>query len=240
MRRYWNCLKHLGERPEASVGKRLFEIECRFVALVKTVDYSVPVAPLWRKYSGLEKVVQRRTADHVEQDYVVRSLGFENAKLVPHSMDDFRNASSLAEKALIADLITEDFRETIYEISQHFHYKRQMFGRGASRTYSLVYVVLALSQVFETSSANGNAAGVTLAADGSGHEGLFLSFVLSFLRLVDTGGSNLRQTAGLNERVRKIAQKRTAANELIPLLDQSTIDADVMLTFMSRADALKT
>lgn len=237
--RYEKCLPHLGEGHYVSVCKRLFEIECRFVALQKTVDQSVPVAPLWRKYSNLGKVVERHKVDQFESDYVVQSLGFEDASEVPHSMNDFRNASSLAEKAIIADLITEDFRNTIEEIAKHFHYKRRMFGRGASRTYSLVYAVLALSYEFEAHNTHGKVAGVTLAADGSGHEGVFLRFVLSFLVRVNTGDRRLRLTDGLNERVRKIAQKRNVDKELIALLDRSTVDTDVMLNFMERADALK-
>lgn len=239
LKRYSHCLLVLGGEPQASVGERLLEIECRFVALLKTVDHSVPVAPLWRKYSSLEKVAQRRNVGQVERDYVVRSRGFEDAKQVPHSIDDFRNASTLAEKAMIADLITEDFGEAMKEIAQHFYYKRQKFGRGAGRTYSLLYAVLALASEFEANNASGNAAGVTLTADGSGHEGVFLDFVLAFVRIVDAGAIGLRPTDGFNERVRKIAQKRAIDTDLIGLLDQANVDAGLMLSFMVRADALK-
>lgn len=238
-RRYQNCFRHLAIDHDANVGKRLLEIECRFVALLKTVDHSVPVAPLWRKFSGLEKTVERQTANQIERDYVVRSRGYDDPAQVPHSMEDFRNASTLEEKAMIADLITEDFRRDIGEIAEHFHYKRNMFGRGASRTYSLIYAVLALAQEFEKHNTLGKVAGVTLAADGSGHEGVFLRFVMSFVSVADTRNPYHRPTDGLNERVRKIAQKRDVDPELISLLDQSTVDAATMLTFMARADALK-
>jgi hypothetical protein len=239
MQRYQNCFRHLGIDPNATVGNRLLEIECRFVALLKTVDHSVPVAPLWRKFSGLGRTIERHCVSQVERDYVVRSRGYKDASQVPHSMDDFRNASSLEEKAMIADLITEDFRKDIAEIAQHFHYKRNMFGRGASRTYSLLYAVLALSYEFDTHNTLGKMAGVTLSADGSGHEGAFLRFVVSFVTVADTGNQNHRPTEGLNERVRKIAQKRNVDPELITLLDQNAVDAATMLTFMERADALK-
>lgn len=238
-RRYRRCFDHLDIKPDVPIADRLFEIEIRFIALLKTVDHSVPVAPLWRKYSRLSKTVERQNAEKVERDYVVQSLGYDDAKQVPHSMDDFRNASSLEEKAMIAELITADFAETMDEIAQHFHYKRNMFGRGATRTYSLIYAILALSKVFEAHNNRGRAAGVTLAAHGSGHEGDFLRFVLSFIEIVDTRNQNHRLTDGLNERVRKIAQKRNIDPGLISLLDQEDIDASVMLTFMERVDALK-
>lgn len=238
-KRYDRCLSLLGDAKKTPVAKRLLEIECRFVALLKTVDHSVPVAPLYKKYSYLNRVVQRRADTDGGHEYVVQSLGHKNAQKVPHSIDDFRNASTLAEKALIADLIAQDFAEATKEIAKHFDYKRQNFGRGAGRTYSLVYAVLALASEFETHNESGHAAGVTLAADGSGHEGLFLGFVQAFVRVVDAGTIGLRRTDGFNERVRKIALKRTVDPELVGLLDQSIVDAEIMLDFMARADALK-
>lgn len=238
-KRYGKCLKVLNDEASAPIGARLFEIECRFIALLKTVDHSVPVAPLWRKYSNLQRATQRRTPDQGERNYVVRSLGFDDVKQVPHSIEDFQKATTLAEKALIADVIAEDFGEAMREIAQHFNYKRKKFGRGASRTYSLIYAVLALAPVFETNNTFGKVAGVTLAVHGSGHEGLFLEFVQEFVRVVDAGTIGLRPTDGFNERVRKIAQKRAADTELIGLLDQPIVDAEVMLDFMERSDALK-
>jgi hypothetical protein len=98
---------------------------------------------------------------------------------------------------------------------------------------------LALASEFEANNASGNAAGVTLTADGSGHEGVFLDFVLAFVRIVDAGAIGLRPTDGFNERVRKIAQKRAIDTDLIGLLDQANVDAGLMLSFMVRADALK-
>jgi len=239
IKRYDRCLKMIGDDPSVPIGARLLEIECRFIALLKTVDHSVPVAPLWRKYSSLQRTTERRTPDQGERNYVVRSLGFEEADQVPHSIDDFKKATTLAEKAMIADLITEDFSQAMREIARHFDYKRQRFGRGAGRTYSLIFAVLALAPVFEKNNAFGKSAGVTLAVNGSGHEGLFLEFVQEFVRVVDAGTIGLRPTDGFNERVRKIAQKRAVDTDLISLLDQPTVDAEVMLNFMARADALK-
>ena len=103
IKRYNRCLQVLGGDPSASVATRLLEIECRFIALLKTVDHSVPVAPLWRKYSSLQRATERRTPDQGEHNYVVRSLGFEDAGEVPHSIEDFQKATTLAEKAMIAD-----------------------------------------------------------------------------------------------------------------------------------------
>lgn len=152
---------------------------------------------------------------------------------------DIKALDLFFDHGMISDLITEDFGQAMKEIAQHFNYKRQRFGRGAGRTYSLLYAVLALAPEFEANNAFGNAAGVTLTADGSGHEGLFLGFVLAFVRIVDAGAIGLRPTDGFNERVRKIAQKRVIDTELISLLDQTNVDSDLMLTFMARADALK-
>lgn len=239
LRRYDRCIRFLGDEQKITAAKRLFEIECRFVALLRTVDSSVPVAPLHKKYLHINRVVRRRTDAIGDREYVVQSLGYKDARQVPHSIEDFRNASTLAEKALIADLITQDFVEAMGEIAAHFDYKRQRFGRGASRTYSLAYAVLALANAFERHNESGHAAGVTLAADGSGHEGMFLEFVLAFFWVVDAGTVGLRPTDGFNERVRKIAQKRAVDNQIVSLLDQNIVDAGVMLDFMARTDALK-
>jgi hypothetical protein len=239
LRRYDRCLRLLGGSTKASVAKRLLEIECRFVALLKTVDCSVPVAPLHKRFSSLYRVVNRHVDADDGSEYVMQSLGHKDFQQVPHSINDFRNASTLAEKALIADLIAKEFSESVREIAAHFDYKRGNFGRGAGRTYSLAYAVLALAFEFEAHNEGGRAAGVTVSADGSRHEGLFLDFVLEFIRVVDAGTIGLRPTDGFNERVRKIAQKRAIDRELVGLLDQNPVDADTMLNFMARTDALK-
>lgn len=237
--RYDGCFRLLGGEPKATVALRLLEIECRFVALLKTVDHSVPVAPLHKRYSYLHRAVKKRANTDDAQEYVVQSLGYANAQAVPHTIEDFRNASTLAEKALIADLMRQDFAESLGEVAGHFDYKRQRFGRGAGRTYSLVYAVLALAHEFEAHNETGHAAGVTVDVSGLRHEGVFLEFVLSFMKVVDAGTIGLRPTDGFNERVRKIAQKRTIDTRMVGLLDQSEVDADTMLKFMKRADALK-
>ncbi|MBI1493173.1 hypothetical protein [Halocynthiibacter styelae] len=239
LKRYEKCLRLLGRETDAALALRLLEIECRFVALLRTVDHSVPVAPLFKKYSSLARATQKRVEVDGEDDYVAQSLGYDDVRAVPHTLDDFRNASTLAEKALIADLITEDFAMAAAELAKHFNYKRQMFGRGAARTYSLIYAVLALVAPFEAHSPTGHVAAVTISADGSRHEGAFLDFVLAFTFIVDAGTIGLRPTDGFNERVRKIAQKRAVDVDLVALLDRENIDADVMLDFMARADALK-
>lgn len=239
LRRYIQCMAFLGEPENSNIALRLLEIECRFIALLRTVDQSVPTAPLFKKYSYLNRVVNKRLDTPSSYDYVAKSLGYEDFRDVPHSLDDFHNASTLAEKALIAELIAAKFGVALEQISDHFDYKRQKFGRGATRTYSLVYAVLALAFEFEAHNRTGHVAGVTVATDGSRHEGVFLDFVLSFVRVVDAGTIGLRATDGFNERVRKIAQKRTSDTGLVGLLDSNAIDTEVMLDFLSRADALK-
>jgi len=239
-KRYDPCLKVLEPGAQPAVGHRLLDIETRFLALLNTVDESVPVAPLYRRYSSLTKTVSRRANVVLNEDYVVKSLGHENIEDVPHTLEDFRTASSLAEKALIAELLAHDFEDAMREVATHFDYKRGKFGRGAGRTYSLTYAVLALAPIFEQHNSDGRAAAVTLATSGAGHEGVFLDFVSAFIRVVDAGTIGLRATDGFNERVRKIAQKRAVDTELVGLLDHPDVDEHVMLDFMARADALKT
>ena len=237
--RYDRCLRILNSEPDAHVAMRLLEIECRFVALLRTVDQSIPVAPLFKRYGSIHRTTRRHTDTDIADDYVVQSLGYKTAQQVPHTIEDFRRATTLAEKALIADLMLRDFSQAVGEIAEHFDYKRGMFGRGASRTYSLAYGVLALAIEFESHNEAGRAAGVTLSADGRRHEGLFLDFILAFIFVVDAGTIGLRPTDGFNERVRKIAQKRAVDLELVGLLDQADVDADTMLDFLARIDALK-
>lgn len=237
--RYRNCIGWLSDEPSVSVLRQLFDIECRFIALLKTIDSSVPVGPIFKKYAAISRGIAKRPDQEGSYAYVVESLGYEDAQQVPHSIADFRNASTLAEKALIADLMTRDYANAMREVANHFDYKHQKFDRGASPTYALIYCVLALAREFETNCAKGRVAAVTLSVDGSGHEGAFLDFVLAFVRVVDAGTIGLRATDGFNERVRKIAQKRAIDPGVVDLLDQSVVDADVMLEFMRRIDALK-
>lgn len=238
--RYNPCIQVLGAGSQSVIAHRLLDIETRFLALLNTIDQSVPVAPLYRRYSSLAKTVSRRANVVLNEDYVVKSLGHDNREDVPHTLEDFRQATSLAEKALIAELLAHDFEDAMREVATHFDYKRGKFGRGAGRTYSLIYAVLALAPIFEQHNADGRAAAVTLATNGSGHEGVFLDFVSAFVRIVDAGTLGLRATDGFNERVRKIAQKRGVDADLVGLLDHANVDEHVMLEFMSRADALKT
>lgn len=238
-KRYRRCLGTTNEAQRPLVAMRLLEIECRFVALLRTVDQSVPVAPLFKKYSYLSRNVGRSFNSEADHTYVAKSLGYDDIEKVPHSLDDFKNASTLAEKALIAELMVQNFSQTLNEVASHFDYKRRMFGRGASRTYSLVYAVLALAVEFEAYNHEGRPAAVTVSADGSRHEGPFLDFVTNFVYVVDAGTIGLRPTDGFNERVRKIAQKRSVDPEMVAVLDQFDVDADAMLNFLERADALK-
>lgn len=240
IQRYKDCLELLHKVPNPRLAQRLLDIECVFLALLRTLDRSVPVAPLFRKYSGLSRSVLRGTTQEGGQGYVVKSLGYEASEQVPHTLDDFKKASTLAEKALIAELIVQDFGAVTSEIAKHFDYKRHRFGRGASPTYALIYGVLALAVEFESYSNPRRAAAVTLSTDGSGHEGPFLQFVLKYFKVVDPGEVGLRATDGFNERVRKISQKRKVDPDLVSLLDGEAVDAHVMLEFMSRVDALKT
>jgi len=235
--RYRRCLDLL-EIEEAA--DRLFEIEVRFRVIRMTIDQSIPVSPILKRYRGLAQTLSRmprrdQVLDDAMNAYTAEVLGYEDPTDIPHEIDDFRNARTLAEKALIADMMVKGFAKQMGEIAEHFDYKKKMFGKGAGRSYGLSYLVFALWQVFHRYSDGTKA----FLDPNHGYRGDFLELVTLFVFVADPGLIGNQFSDGFSERVRQIHLKREADIGLVALLDREEVGPEVVLEFMSRINALK-
>lgn len=261
---YWKCLvailnKETKDYDTSHMVADLLEIESRFMALNSTIDQSVAVTPLFKRYTQIGRLLRprgghnSRNANNQESNlkqYTLETLGYSSVEELPRSMDNFRDASTLAEKALIAEALTKEYSEQIMEIASHFNYKSKNFGRGARPTYSLLYAVLALASFFEQYSDKGTKPLVNanapvndnLYSDHSQqpvrYTGDFLDLVASFVMVADASLIGMVPT-GFYERVRKFSLQRKHDPSLPDLLHKQEVTVEDFLEFMSRADALK-
>lgn len=261
---YRRCLKAILDKKleyydSGRMVAELLEIESRFIALSNTIDQSVAVTPLFRKYDGIGQTIRRhvghnsRNAKEQEsllKQYTLETLGYSNLDELPTSMDNFRDASTLAEKALIAEALTLEYSKQMMEIASHFDYKSKNFGRGARPTYALMYSVLALANFFEQYSDKGTKPLVNANAPvnddlSNDHDqqpvrytGDFLDLVASFMKVADASLIGMVPT-GFYERVRKFSLQRRHDPTLPDLLHKEEVTVEDFLEFMSRADALK-
>lgn len=263
LKRYHRCFEHIfidyDENKNAyELGRMLKEVEVRFIALHMTIDQSVPVKPLYEKYRQIGRnVLRKRThipsdeRDDLLRTYTLETLGCETIDDLPTTIDDFRNAKTLAEKALIAEVLTIQYGEQIQEIASHFDYKREAFGRGSRPTYGLVYLVMSLANIFQKLTDKGTLPIVNINEAPSPNNssptssdllfhytGDFLHFVTTFVFVVEPGLIGSR-ASGFYDRVRKITQRRKVDPALPDLLHKEEVTVEGFLEFMSRADVIK-
>lgn len=237
----------------------LIDIESRFMALSNTIDQSVAVKPLFNKYEGIGRVLRRQMGhnsrnandqESVLKQYTLETLGHSSMEELPTDMKNFRNASTLAEKALIAEALTVEYSNQLMEIASHFDYKSKNFGRGARPTYALLYAVLALANFFEKYSDKGTKPVVNANAPANDdlandyiqqlvrYTGDFLELVSAFIKVADSSLIGMIPN-GFYERVRKFSLQRKHDPSLPELLHKEEVTVEDFLEFMSRADALK-
>lgn len=237
----------------SQIGNEIDEIQVRFIAVQKTLDYSLPARPVYQDLRSLQNSLVRITnkLDDPDRDQVVETLHGETEELRALGLSErFDAASSLAEKVGVVHAYLEAINEDLGRVVDFFDYKRGLVTKGQPSKYATVYAVHALADLFERQNTRGHKASVNQSVDDGRHgrrgsranlhryTGSFLDFVLGFLWQVVPEQVSTRSHEGIADQIRAMAQRRKADPEMFRLLHGDVSTEDV-LEFMTRADALK-
>lgn len=238
---------------ETEIGLEIFEVEVRFGAIQRTIDFSVPAKPIYDVISRLARTsvkVEKALKDEHRETNVRGLMELADDELMPNTIAEFEVANSLAERAVIAEKIVAKFSSDMEIIKEFFDYKNGMVTRGQPALYSTLYVVHALADIFERHDQQGRSANIneTLTTSQKAEEldtlksrrytGPFLDFVTIFYQIVDFAEMQRRQKEGFQDAVRNFAKGRQKDRKLIELL-HGTVTVENILEFMKRADDLK-
>ena len=238
---------------ETEIGLEIFEVEVRFGAIQRTIDFSVPAKPVYdtiRQLGGATIRAGAKLKDE-EREVNVRSLmDLTDDDLVPNTILDFETANSLAERVVIAEKIVAKFSSDMKVLEGFFNYKNGMVTRGQPALYSTLYVVHALADIFERHDqlarpANVNDgiprnsfAGESDTLNNRRYTGPFLDFVTRFYQVIDFAEMQRRQKEGFQDAVRNFAKGHQKDRKLFELL-HGTVSVENLLEFMKRADESK-
>lgn len=238
---------------EAEIGTEIFEVEVRFGAIQRTIDFSVPAKPVYdaiRQLGGATIRAGAKLNDEERETNVRGLLELADDEPMPNTILDFETADSLAERTVIAEKIISKFSSDLEKIKDFFDYKNGLITSGQPALYSTLYVVHALADIFERYDQQGRPANVnqTLTTNKKARElktnnsrrytGPFLEFVTIFYQIVDFAEMQRRQKEGFQDAVRNFAKGRLKDRKLVELL-HGTVTVENLLEFMKRADELK-
>ena len=245
------CSTELTAEAEERVLLGLVEIEVRYVALCKTLDHSVPAAPIYQNLRMLRGRLRSaaESLNDPDRDAAVRFVsGLPEEEPIPAGIDAFRTSRSIAERAARANSTLNAMAKDIDEMIDYFDYKYGLVTRGNPSKFGLMYAVNALAALFEDESDRGLKAVVSETFTDARHRtpnarryyGEFLNFVTNFVRAVDPQQMtpNRDIDEGFQDRVRKMAQARRKNPDLFKLL-HGIVTVDVMLDFMRQTEAIK-
>jgi len=240
-------------RPENlvdQIGQLIFEVQVRFEAIQRTIDFNISATPIYlslRKLKSHAEAAAARLQDEERDENIRIYTGIGADEPLPRTMEEFLSAESIAEKASIAGRLVEDFASDINSLVRFFDYKRGLVTTGQPSVYAVLYAVAALAEIFEDYNHERRKAYVTqvdLVEERKGkikyrYEGPFLDFVEQFFFLVDFAEIERHSRSGLHDRVRKFAAKRKNDPDFFRLLHQESVPPEAILEFMKRADAIK-
>lgn len=254
-RQYRSLLNTLldSRRPEnlvEQIGQEIFEVQVRFEAIQRTIDFNISATPIFNRLRKLKRHAATAAASlhDEERDKNIRVYtGIGADEPLPRTMEEFLRAQSIAEKASIAGRLIEDFEADLDSLVKFFDYKRGLVTTGQPSVYAVLYAVAALADIFENYNHERRKAYVTqvdLVEERKGkikyrYEGPFLDFVEQFFFLVDFAEIERNSRSGLHDRVRKFAAKRKKDPDFFRLLHQENVSPEAVLEFMKRADAIK-
>jgi hypothetical protein len=260
--------KLVGDEPtpelEKQIGEEIFAVDVRFEVIQRTIDYNIPAKPFGQAIGKLKTTLsqtirrlnmdtqnQRERSSVKNRDQNVRFfLGLDDDEKIPNTIDDFRHAKSISEKAAIANSLLIELDRQLEEISGYFDYKMGLVTAGQPSVFATLYAVHALGQIFETYSSRGLKASVGMDPSKGGgivpneYTGEFLDFSMRFFHAVDY--SEVRRNegqpwseSGMHALIRKHAKSRKKDPEMHKLLHGQNVDHLLVLEFMKRADAIK-
>jgi len=232
-----------------AVGEALHETEVRYVAVLRTLDRSVPVTPIRNVLRSVIlslKRADRNLADDLRDKIVYEAIGLSSASDIPDDFQSFEEAEILAEKAAIARKMIISFGDEISKVAEHFNYKSNLVRPGRPPIYSRVYLVHALAEIFETHEPNGRKAVISRNTrrprgrvnDEDPFAGNFLPFIEHFLTSVNPPYMSEFWDGKLREQLRKLAEKRNRSPDVHKILAGDP-DVRMVLKFMKQADELK-
>lgn len=247
---------------DLQVGSEIAEVQIRFEVIQRTIDYNIPAKPIYEIVGKVRESLRRNIGKlNADPNKRVRSsvkhrdenvhffLGLSEYEEIPHTIEAFRSAKSIAERAAITNRLLLNIDKQLEEISGYFNYKMGFVTAGQPSVFATLYAVHALADIFERHNSRGYKASVGMDPMKGGDEpneytGEFLSFAMNFFNAVDYAEvrrneeSNFSLT-GMHTLIRKHAKNRKKDPDLYKLLHEENADHFSVLEFMKRADAIK-
>jgi hypothetical protein len=228
------------------IGQELDEVRVRFLAVMKTIDKTVPVKLVSAQLESVRKAVHKavRNLEDPDRDAFVEYYSGNQQEASLTSM--FEGANSLAERVSYAHRYLSAVSKNIDDMAWFFNYKYNKTARGNPSKFALIYVVFALADLFEKYS-DGLSATVNETVNDGGdgrpnsrrYTGEFLRFVLTFLTIYASQTTYANLSSGLEDQIRKLSKARHRDPDLYMLLHGEDTTPQHILAFMKRADAVK-
>ncbi|MEM5518949.1 hypothetical protein WNY37_18465 [Henriciella sp. AS95] len=254
---YSDMLKQLSNEAidrddEIAIEEAIDEVLVRFLALQKTVDMTVPAKSVFSTISAVERSLNSaiRNLNDPDRDAAVTETSTDQPEDHSPSAKDIWMSKSLAAKVTATRQYLIETHREILELKRFFNYKSGLVKAGRPSTYSMLFAVHALAEIFEARNTKGLDAQVSQVVDGGRqdqkgrnhnqyrYEGAFLSFVTSFYMKVVPEQIN-RGNEGFPDQVRKFARLRLEDPDAHKLLYADNASHFQFLEFMKRADAMK-
>lgn len=255
---YWQMFSALSETElqegkQHNLGKAIDEITVRFLAFQKTIDKSVPAAPVYQAAHKASRTIAQaiKSLEDEDRDQIVDEItDRQDAPRSGNLQERFDESESLAEKVTVFRDYLQEVESNLKTASDLFDYKQGLVTRGNPSKYAMAYAVLALADLFERENTRKVKAIVNEYADGNRegrlgrnfnsrrYTGHFLDFVQAFYYIVVPEQANFQNNEGFADQVRKIAQRRGRSPDAHKLLDKDVTAAKI-LEFMERIDAIK-
>lgn len=238
----------MGPHDQERLAEQLHEVRLRYLVLSKTLDQRVPPTEIMKQLRSLKyrtKEAARVLKDEDRDVTVALTMGLENPNDIPDTDEAFRDANTLAERAAIAQRIVIKYAAYIDELSVFFDYKADLYPKGNQTSFGMIYAVNALGAMFERENAGGRSATISKNVSPVNSEegayrftGPFLEMLTKFFHTVDDSQLSGVGTKSFRERARRLSMHRKKDPDLYLLL-HGQVTVEVMLEFMSRAEAVR-
>jgi hypothetical protein len=238
----------MGPHDQERLAEQLHEVRLRYLVLSKTLDQRVPPTEIMKQLRSLRNRTQeaaRVLKDDDRDATVAMTMGLENPADIPDTDEAFRDANTLAERAAIAQRIVEKYASYINELSEFFNYKADLYPKGNQTTFGMIYAVNALGAMFERENGIGRSATISknvspVNSDEGAYRftGPFLEMLTEFFHAVDDSQLSGVGTKSFRERARRLSMHRKKDPDLHLLL-HGQVTVEIMLEFMSRAEAVR-
>ena len=230
------------------LDRELQRIEVTYLTLLLTTDQSVRVKVVHEEIGlALRRIKSsvRNLADP-ERDQIVRfTWGIQDDGPIPSSLEAFEGCQTIAQRAAVARSMLQRVQEELVKVEFFFDYKRRFSGPGKPTKYGLVYLVLALTDLFERVGWQGKKAYIANGTRSGGGRGRdtpaqldFETFVFQFLHHIDEAEVLSQPFSKAREQLRSLTERVHRDPGLHRLLDGDP-PTETVLQFIERADVIK-